>query len=52
LIADTNVFGGGTGDFERSREAGQCCEDAAGPLLASEAVANANASWIAFDLNA
>jgi hypothetical protein len=52
LIPDTDVFRGGTEDFERSREAGQCCEDTAGPLLAGEAVANANASWFAFDLNA
>ena len=52
LIPDANVFGGGTKDFERSREAGQCCEDTAGPLLAGEAVANADASWFAFDLNA
>jgi len=52
LIPDTNVLGGGTEDFERSREAGQCCEDTAGPLLAGEAVANADASWFAFDLNA
>lgn len=52
LIPDTNVFVGGTEYFERSREAGQCCEDTAGPLLASETVANANALWFAFDLNA
>ena len=52
LIPDTDVFGGGTEDFERSREAGQCCEDTAGPLLAGEAVANATSSWLAFDLNA
>jgi hypothetical protein len=52
LIPDTNVFGGGTEDFEWSREAGQCCEDAACPLLAGEAVAQADALWFAFDLNA
>ena len=52
LISDTDVFGGGTADFERSREAGQCCEDTAGPLLAGEAVANANSSWLALNLNA
>lgn len=52
LISDTNVFGGGAEHFERSREAGQCSEDTAGPLLACEAVAKANASWFAFDLNA
>jgi hypothetical protein len=52
LIPDTNVFGSGAEDLERSREAGQCCEDAAGPLLTCEAVAQANAPWFAFDLNA
>jgi hypothetical protein len=52
LIPDANIFGGGTEDFERCREAGQRREDTAGPLLAGEAVANANASWLAFDLNA
>ncbi len=52
LIPDTNVFGRGTEDFEWSREAGQCCEDTARPLLAGEAVANANSLWLAFDLNA
>jgi hypothetical protein len=51
-IPDSNVLGGSTEDFERSREAGQCREDTAGPLLAGEAVANANSSWLAFDLNA
>jgi len=52
LIPDTDVFGGVAEDFERSREAGQCCEDTAGPSLAGEAVANANSPWLAFDLNA
>ena len=52
LIPDANVFGGGAEDFERSGEASQCCEDTAGPLLAGEAVANANSSWFAVDLNA
>ena len=52
LIPDTDVFGGGTEDFERSREAGQCCEDTAGPLLTGKAVANANSTRFAFDLNA
>jgi hypothetical protein len=52
LIPDTDVFGGSTEDFERSREAGQCCEDTAGPLLAGETVANANSTRFAFDLNA
>ena len=52
LITDTNIFGGSTEHFERSREAGQGCEDTAGPSLAGEAVANANSLWFAFDLNA
>jgi hypothetical protein len=52
LIPDANVLGGGTEDFERSGEARRCCKDTAGPLLAGEAVANANSSWFAFDLNA
>jgi hypothetical protein len=51
FIPDTDVFRGGTENFERSGEAGQCCEDTAGPLLAGEAVAKANSSWFAFDLN-
>jgi hypothetical protein len=51
-IPDADVFGGGTEDFERSREACQCCEDTAGPLLAREAVANANSTRFAFYLNA
>src|ERR1700730_6793505 len=51
LIPDTDVFRGGTEDFERSGEAGQCCKNTAGPLLAGEAVAKANSSWFAFDLN-
>jgi len=44
LIPDSNVLGGDTEDFERSGEAGQCREDTACPLLAGEAVANANSS--------
>jgi hypothetical protein len=52
LIADTDVFGGRAEYFERSREAGQSCKDAAGPLLASKTIANANSSRAAFDLNA
>jgi hypothetical protein len=52
LIPDANVFGGLTENFERSGEAGQCREDTAGPSLAGKAVANANPSGLAFDLNA
>ena len=51
LIPDADIFGGYTEDFERSKEARQCCEDTAGPLLAGEAMANANSTWFAFDLN-
>ena len=52
LISDANEFGGGTEDFERCRETGQCRKNTAGPLLAGEAVTYADASWFAFDLNA
>jgi hypothetical protein len=52
LIPDANVLGGRAEDFERSRETGQRREDTTGPLLAGEAVANANALWFALDLNA
>jgi hypothetical protein len=52
LIPDAKVFGGGTEDFERSGEARQCREDTAGPLLAGEAVAEADSSRLTFDLNA
>ena len=52
LIPDANIFGDGTEDFERSGEARQCCEDTAGPLLAGEAVAEADSSRLTFDLNA
>ena len=51
LTAGANVLGGGAEDFERSREASQCCEDTACPLLASEAVAEAHSLWFTFDLN-
>ena len=51
LISDAHVFGGGTEDFKRGREARQRCEDTTSSFLAGEAVANANASWFAFDLN-
>jgi hypothetical protein len=51
-IPDANVFGGGAEDLERSGKAGQCREDTAGCLLTGKAVANANFSWFAFDLNA
>jgi hypothetical protein len=52
LIADTNVFGGGSKDFEWSWEAGQRREHAASSALAGETVANANSFWVAFDFNA
>jgi len=52
VIPDTNVLGGGAEDFERRGEAGQGREDTAGPLLASEAMAEANSPWFAMDLDA
>jgi hypothetical protein len=52
LIPDPNVFGGAAEDFERSGEARQRCEDAAGSLLTGEAVANADSARFAFDFNA
>jgi hypothetical protein len=51
VIPDTNVFGGGAEDFERRGEAGQRREDSAGPLLAGEAMAEANPPWFAMDLD-
>jgi hypothetical protein len=51
LIPDTDVFGGGTENFERGRKTGQCREDTAGSSLAGEAVANANSARFALDLN-
>jgi hypothetical protein len=52
LIADARVFSRSAEDLERSSEARQCGEDAAGPSLAGEAIADADASRLAFDLNA
>jgi hypothetical protein len=52
LISDADVFGGRAEYFERSREAGQGCEDTAGSLLAGEAVANADDSRLAFNFDA
>jgi hypothetical protein len=51
VIPDTNVLGGSAEDFERRGEAGQGREDTAGPLLAGEAMAEANSPWIAMDLD-
>jgi len=51
-ISDSDVFGGSSEDFERSGEARQRCEDAAGSLLTGEAVANADSARFAFDFNA
>jgi hypothetical protein len=52
LIADMKVFGGGTDNLEWSLEPGQRRENAAGPALTGETVAEANPLGIAFDLNA
>lgn len=52
LVAGTDVFGGGSEDLERPGEAGQGREDAAGSLLAGEAMANTDAPRLAFDLDA
>jgi hypothetical protein len=51
LVPDTDVFGGVARDLEGCVEAGQCSEHAAGPLLAGEAMADANASWLALNSN-
>jgi hypothetical protein len=51
LVSDTDVFGGVPKDLEGCVEAGQCREHTAGPLLAGEAVADANASWLALNSN-
>jgi hypothetical protein len=51
LVPDTNVFGGVAKDLEGRVEAGQCGEHTAGPLLAGEAMADANASWLALNSN-
>ena len=48
-IADTNVLRRSAKNVERGGEARECCENAAGPLLAREAVADANTSRLAFD---
>ena len=52
LVADADIFGGGAEDLEWSGKAGECSEDAAGPLLTCEAVADANPARFALDLNA
>ena len=52
LVSDAHIFSGFAENAERRRKACQCCEDAAGPALACEAMANADRSWLAFDLNA
>jgi hypothetical protein len=51
-IPDTSVFSGRSEDHVVTGESGQRRENAARPLLAGQAVANANASWLTFDLNA
>jgi hypothetical protein len=51
LVPDTDVFGGVPKDLEGCVETGQCREHTAGPLLAGEAVADANAAWLALNSN-
>jgi hypothetical protein len=51
LVPDTDVFGGVPKDLEGGVEAGQCREHTAGSLLAGEAVADANASWLTLNSN-
>src|SRR5687767_4628175 len=52
LVADANVLGCDPENRVRTGETGQGGEDASGPALAGEAVADADAVWLAFDLNA
>ena len=52
LIADAQILGGVTVHFERRREAREGGKDAARATLASEAIADADAARLAFDLNA
>src|SRR5580698_4663215 len=52
LIPDPNMLGGVAIDPERRSEACERRENAAGPALAGEAVADAHAARLALDLNA
>jgi hypothetical protein len=52
LVPDPNVFSGGANDPERRAKTGQRGKDAAGSLLAGEAVADAYPAGFALNLNA
>ena len=52
LITDAHVLGCAAGNVIRSGEAGQRCENTAGPALAGEAVANANTERFAMNFDA
>jgi hypothetical protein len=52
LVADAEIFRGVPVHLERRREAREGGEDAARASLASETIADADASRLAFDLNA
>jgi hypothetical protein len=51
LITGAHIFCGVTEDLVWDRETRQCCEDAAGPLLAGKAMTDANNSRLALDLD-
>jgi len=50
-IACSHVFAGVPDYLERRSEARKCCESAAGPSLARQAMTQAHAAWFAFDLD-
>ena len=52
LVADAHVFGGSAANLIRCREAGQRCENTAGPALTGEAVANADVERFTMNLDA
>src|SRR6185437_1563352 len=51
LIPDTSELGRGAEDLERRGEAGQRRKNAASSTLASEAMTNTHASWLAVHFN-
>jgi hypothetical protein len=51
LIADAQILRGVTVHLERSREAREGSENTARASLASKTIADADATWLAFDLN-
>src|SRR5262245_26981218 len=52
VVAGADVFGGGAGDGVGHGEAGERGEHAAGAALAGQAVADADAAWLALDFDA